>query len=86
MVNVEFFGIPRQRTGVSTTTLQAATIGQLLDHLAQQYPNFRNSCMDGEQLTSDVLVSVNGRTTTRDRSFPLGDDDDVLLLSADVGG
>ncbi|TWT51987.1 ThiS family protein [Thalassoglobus neptunius] len=86
MVKVEFFGIPRQRTGVSHTTLEATTIGNLLNLLAQQYPDFRDTCMEEEQLTKDVLVSVNGKTTTRDRACPLQENDNVLILTADVGG
>ena len=85
-VQVEFFGIPRQRAGVAETSVEAATLAELLDQLAERHAALAKSCFDNGCLQPGFLINVNGQTFTTDPATPLKPGDCVLLLSADVGG
>ncbi len=85
-VTVEYFGIPRRRAGVPTDVVEAATLGALLQRLAEMRPELAADCFDGNTLHRDCLANVNGDRFTTDPATPLADGDHVLLLSADVGG
>ncbi|HXP85544.1 MAG TPA: MoaD/ThiS family protein [Bryobacteraceae bacterium] len=84
-MQVEFFGVPRQRAGISVLELQADTLGQLLGTLAVRIPSL------GEFITVDRLhptfvANLNGDKFVSDPETPLGEDDRLLILSADAGG
>jgi len=84
-MHVEFFGVTRQRAGISELEVQADTLGQLLAKLAAQIPVL------GEFVTADGLhptfvANLNGDRFVSDPATPLSDDDCVLILSADAGG
>ena len=84
-MHVEFFGIPRERAGVSEVDIDAATVGELLETLADRFPAFRQliTC-DG--LHSSIAINLNGDRFVNDPDVPLAKSDRVLLLSADAGG
>ena len=84
-MHVEFLGIPRERAGVSTLEIEADNLGQLLGTLAARFPGL-SELIAGNSLHPSVAASLNGDTFVRDPETPLGDDDHVLILSADVGG
>lgn len=84
-MHVEFLGIPRERAGVADLEIEAATLGELLDALASQFPELRELIANGE-LHPSVVANLNGDEFVTDRSRPLAHDDHVLILSADVGG
>ncbi len=86
VVSVEFLGIPRLRTGRATLSIDAKTVGELLDGIARECPGFHESCLADGSLRPEYLLSIGGRVFTRDRNTPLAADDEVLILSADVGG
>ena len=84
-MHVEFLGVPRERAGISELDVEARTLGQLLGVLAAQLPAL------GELITVDRLhpsfvANLNGDEFVSDPCTPLGEDDCVLILSADAGG
>ena len=86
VINVEFFGIPRERAGVSSINLEAKSVEELLSKLHQQLPRFAERCLSDGRLNPEYLMSINGKQFTRDETTQLSDGDSVLILSADVGG
>jgi molybdopterin converting factor small subunit len=84
-MHVEFLGVPRQRAGVSELEVQADTLGQLLGTLAQRLPSL-GELIDSNGLHSAMVANLNGDRFVSDPATPLGEDDCVLLLSADAGG
>ncbi|HEX4275731.1 MAG TPA: MoaD/ThiS family protein [Bryobacteraceae bacterium] len=84
-MQVEFFGIPRERAGISQLEVQAATLGQLLGKLSARIPSLGNF-IDAKGLHPAFAASLNGDRFVSDPDTPLGPDDCVLILSADAGG
>ena len=84
-MHVEFFGIPRERAGVSELDIDAATVGELLESLAERFPGLRE-LMTRDGLHSSVTINLNGDLFVNDVKMVLTADDHVLLLSADAGG
>ena len=84
-MQVEFYGVSRQRAGVGSLEVNAATLGELLTILSVQVPAL-SDLIDGDRLHPALAASLNGDRFVRDPHTPLGDDDCVLLLSADAGG
>jgi molybdopterin converting factor small subunit len=84
-MNVEFFGVPRQRAGVSQIEVQADTLGQLLGTLVARFPSL-GQLMNANQLHPSFAVNLNGERFVSDPGTPLGKNDCVLILSADAGG
>jgi molybdopterin converting factor small subunit len=82
---VEFFGVPRERAGVATLDVQAETLGELLSGLATHIPSFSEFIVD-KRLHPSFTANLNGDRFVSDPSTPLGEDDCVLILSADAGG
>lgn len=84
-MQVEFLGVPRERVGVSSIEVDAATLGQLLSALAARLPPFRD-LIKGDRLHPSVAANLNGDRFVSDPRTALRDGDSVLVLSADVGG
>ena len=84
-MHVEFLGIPRERAGMSEVEVDAATLGQLLATLANQFPALRE-LITARGLHSSIAANLNGDAFVSDLNTVLAADDCVLLLSADVGG
>jgi molybdopterin converting factor small subunit len=84
-MHVEFFGVPRERAGMSGLEVQADTLGQLLGILAARIPSF-DSFIGVNRLHPSFVASLNGDRFVSDPGTPLGQDDCVLILSADAGG
>jgi molybdopterin converting factor small subunit len=84
-MRVEFFGISRERAGVAELELQAESLGQLLTTLAVRFPSFGDVVQSG-RLRSPFLANLNGDQFVSDPGTPLGENDCVLILSADAGG
>lgn len=85
-VQVEFYGIPRQRAGVASVQVEADSLGEVFARLADQLPNLAESLVHEGRLRTGYLANVNGRMFTSDPATPLRTGDCVLILSADVGG
>ena len=84
-MQVEFYGVSRQRAGVGSLEINAATLGELLTILSAQVPAL-SDLIEGDRLHPALAASLNGDRFVRDPHTPLGHDDCVLLLSADAGG
>jgi molybdopterin converting factor small subunit len=80
-MQVEFFGVPRERAGVSRLDVEAVTLGQLLEALAVRVP-----ALGTDRLHPSFIASLNGDRFISDPATPLGENDSVLILSADAGG
>jgi molybdopterin converting factor small subunit len=84
-MHVEFFGVPRQRAGISELDVQARTLGQLLGTLAKQIPSLREF-IAVDRLNSSFVANLNGDQFVSDPGTPLDENDCLLILSADAGG
>ena len=84
-MHVEFLGVPRQRAGISKMEVQADTLGQLLGTLAAQNPSL-GELIAVDRLHPAFVANLNGDQFVSDPWTPLGEDDCVLILSADAGG
>ena len=84
-MQVEFFGIPRERAGMASVEIAAQNLGQLLTALAAQIPSL-NDVISADQLHSSFVASLNGDRFISDPGTPLCESDCVLILSADAGG
>jgi molybdopterin converting factor small subunit len=82
---VEFFGIPRERTGVAQIELQADTIGELLGTLEARFPTLGAMTQAG-RVRSPYLISLNADRFVSDPNTALKETDSVLILSAQAGG
>ena len=88
-VIIELFGIVRQRAGVSRIEIpveQTKQLGDLLEELAQRYPDVHDSCIDGCQLQPGLVVNLGGQRFTTDPTEEIQPGDTVLVMSADAGG
>jgi len=84
-MHVEFFGVPRQRAGISELEVQADTLGQLLGTLAARIPSL-GEFISVDRLHPTFVANLNGDRFVDDPATRLGRDDCVLILSADAGG
>jgi molybdopterin converting factor small subunit len=84
-MHVEFFGVPRQRAGLSELDVQADTLGQLLKTLVAEIPSL-GKLIGVNGLHPSFVTSLNGDRFISDPETPLGRNDCVLILSADAGG
>jgi sulfur-carrier protein len=84
-MHVEFFGVPRERAGLAELDVQADTLGQLLSALATRIPSFAEF-VAVDRLHPSFTANLNGDEFVSDPATPLGEDDCVLILSADAGG
>ena len=82
---VEFLGVPRQRAGVAEMVVDAGTLGQLLETLADRLPAL-SEVIVGDRLHPSFAANLNGDEFINDPRTPLREDDCVLILSADAGG
>ena len=84
-MHVEFFGVPRERAGVSELELHADTLGQLLGTLVERMPSL-SEIIQRDRLHPAFVANLNGDQFVTDPHTPLRADDFVLILSADAGG
>jgi molybdopterin converting factor small subunit len=84
-MHVEFFGVPRQYAGVSELEVQAETLGQLLEKVAQALPEL-GALIAADRLHSSLVANLNAKQFVSDPATPLSTDDRILILSADAGG
>ncbi len=89
MITIEFYGIPRLRSGVARAVVmdeQPRTLGELWQRLAIQYPRFASDCLIEDRLQSHYIANLNGERFVEDPHTLLPMDACVLVLSADAGG
>jgi molybdopterin converting factor small subunit len=88
-MHVEFFGVPRERAGLSVLEMNAETLGQLLTTLAARIPSFDKFIStdgQGSHLHPAFIANLNGDRFVSDPRTPLAENDCVMILSADAGG
>lgn len=85
-IRLEFFGIPRQRAGVKWLSVAADTLGEALQAACRELPRLAECQAANGDVAATCLANINGKQFTRDGRTPLRDGDEVLILSADVGG
>ena len=84
-MQVEFYGLPRARAGVSGIELQADTLGELLEKLAAEIPPL-GEFVGAHHLHPVFVANLNGDRFVSDPATPLRENDHLLILSADAGG
>jgi molybdopterin converting factor small subunit len=84
-MHVEFFGVPRERAGISELEVHADTLGQLFGALAQRVPSL-SEIIQNDRLHPAFVANLNGDRFVADPETRLGTDDCVIILSADAGG
>ena len=85
-VQVEFYGIPRARAGVSATTATGNSLGEVLCDLSSRFPLLAETCFEGSHLRSGFTVNLGGDRFVTDPETPLANGDTLLLMTLDVGG
>ena len=87
---VEFFGIPRARVGVERVEVanerSQVPLSEVLLALADLLPDFAESCLDGSQLQSNFIASIDGHCFVQGDEAIVHDGQSILILSADAGG
>lgn len=86
MIQIEFFGIPRQRAGTAVTMAQGATLREVLTDLAIRFPRLAEACLQEDRLKPGYIANLNGDRFIADPETPLSAGDALLILSADAGG
>ncbi len=86
IVNVEFYGIPRQRAGAERVRACGNTLHQVLNDVLQQSPALDGCCIANGRLLPGYVANLNGQRFVSDPATRLSDGDCLLILSADAGG
>lgn len=89
-VRVEFYGIPRARTGVSESTVEmdgdSTTVENVLSQLAARFPSLGRDCLDRNELREGFAANVQGERFVRHKEEILRAGETLLIFSADAGG
>jgi molybdopterin converting factor small subunit len=89
-IDVEFFGIPRQRAGRASARVETSaarpTLGDVLAELAARFPELAATCIDGRKLRPGYTVSLGGKRFLADPEASLEPGECLFLLSSDAGG
>jgi len=89
VIRVEFFGIPRSRTGVPTVDLELpapVVLDDVWAALRGRFPDFAKDCLTDGNLDARFVANIGGKRFVRARHTQLIDGDSLLILSADAGG
>ena len=90
MIRVEFYGIARERAGMSQMALgferEQVVLGDVLGALGERLPLLDRDCLKGSELAPGFTANLAGERFVRDPATTLQDGDCLLILSADAGG
>lgn len=88
MITIEFYGVPRLRSGVARAVVadDPRTLGELWQCLASRYPRFASDCLTHDRLQAHYVANLNGERFVEDPNTLLPSNACVLVLSADAGG
>ena len=90
VITVEYFGIPRQKTGVCSDSLSFSehpvNLQQVLAEISLKHADFTVHCMDGDQLSRQTIINLNGDQFIKSLQTVVVDGDNILILSTDAGG
>ena len=82
----ELHGVPRLRAGFARLPCRAWNLGEALDALAQAAPALRETALPDGEIHPAYRLNINGDRFATERSTLLVEGDELLFLSADVGG
>lgn len=85
-IAIEFYGIPRQRAGVSATEAQGCCLGDVLRDLEHRFPELHLTCIANGQLVAGYMANLGGERFIGDPATELKEGDVLLIMSADAGG
>jgi len=89
-VQVELFGIPRQRVGVPRVEVpvssHAVRLGDILLDVARQFPAFADECLIGDYVRAGIAVNLDGNRFVADPETMVTAGQSLLIMSADAGG
>jgi molybdopterin converting factor small subunit len=85
-LTVEFYGIPRQRTGCAQTTVCAGALADVLGALETKFPALHGLRRPNGGPAPHYLLSLDGTCFVSDPHQRLEPGSRLLLLSADAGG
>jgi molybdopterin converting factor small subunit len=90
-IRVEFYGLARQRAGVSEISLsppaERIALAEVLSLASAAAPGFGNSnLVEQGQLHPTLRANLDGQQFISDPDTMIRDGQSVLILSADAGG
>jgi hypothetical protein len=85
-VTVEFYGVPRQRSGRAELAVAAGSVAECLAGVEQACPQLAGLVRPDGRLSPHYLLSLDGEQFVTDLRQKLPPGSRVLLLSADAGG
>lgn len=89
-IRVEFYGIARQRAGVSGVAVDvpasSVSLADLYRELAIRLPIFGRELLSAGQLHESFSANVDGARFVSDPATRIEDGQCLLILSADAGG
>jgi len=85
-VEVELFGIARERAESAKVVSSGECLGDILQDLARRFPKLGQTCIDGNQFRPGFIANFGGDRFVSDSNTPLADGDTILILSLDAGG
>jgi sulfur-carrier protein len=89
-IRVEFYGIARQRAGVSELALDvpagAMRLGDALAEVRGQLPQLGAELVSGSRLHESLTANLDGIRFVSDPATLIRDGQSLLILSADAGG
>ena len=74
--------------GLDSVKAEGATVGEVLGHVAKEFPAFHERIFDGAELRRFVNVYVNDEDIRYldDLNTPVGEKDEVSIIPAVAGG
>ncbi len=84
MARVKLFANFREAAGVREVSVEAETVAEVLEKLAEMFPTLRELMFEGRELKSYVNIMVNGRHAKLDQK--IGKDDEVAVFPPVSGG
>ncbi len=87
MPTVELYGQARLLAGTRSVTVEALSLGEALRRLARLHPELVGAVLEpGGRLTPAHTANLNGLRFCNDPDQPLGDSDEILIISSLAGG
>jgi molybdopterin converting factor small subunit len=89
-IRVEFFGIARQRAGISELSLALPMaelpLGDVLRQIAARLPELSRELVVCGRLHESLVANLGGARFVHDPQTIIRDGESLLILSADAGG
>ena len=90
VIQVELFGIPRQRAGSATVRIELpgeqTVLARVYQELGRRFPDLAAACLEGSRLRPEYIVNIGGERFVSDPGAVLRSGDSLLMMSADAGG